>query len=88
VLYAAYDTMSGMAERWDLEPGLAALARGCFGILRPEGREYLEQWRAIRWCEFWASASERLPKTSLLNKRSDVSASFMKRKSTSPLAFR
>jgi hypothetical protein len=44
VLYATYDTMSGMARRWDLEPGYAALARSCFGILRPEGREYLEQW--------------------------------------------
>jgi predicted nucleotide-binding protein (sugar kinase/HSP70/actin superfamily) len=45
VLYAVYDTMSGMARRWDLEPGYAALARSCFGILRPEGREYLEQWK-------------------------------------------
>jgi hypothetical protein len=48
VLYAVYDTMSGMARRWDLEPGYAALARGCFAILRPEGREYLEQWKGYQ----------------------------------------
>jgi predicted nucleotide-binding protein (sugar kinase/HSP70/actin superfamily) len=48
VLYAVYDTMSGMARRWDLEPGYAALARSCFGILRPEGREYLEQWKGYQ----------------------------------------
>ncbi len=48
VLYAVYDTMSGMARRWDLEPGYAALARSCFGILGPEGREYLEQWKGYQ----------------------------------------
>jgi hypothetical protein len=48
VLYAVYDTMSGMARRWDLEPGYAALARSCFGILRPEGRKYLEQWKGYQ----------------------------------------
>jgi predicted nucleotide-binding protein (sugar kinase/HSP70/actin superfamily) len=45
VLYAVYDAMSGMAGNWGLEPGFAALAKGCFGILRPEGKEYLQQWR-------------------------------------------
>jgi predicted CoA-substrate-specific enzyme activase len=48
VLYAVYDTMSGMARQWDLEPGYAALARSCFGILRPEGRQYLEQWKGYQ----------------------------------------
>jgi hypothetical protein len=54
VLYAVYDAMSGMARNWGLEPGYGALAKGCLGILRPDGREYLQQWkgyRMLRWEE-------------------------------------
>ena len=49
VLYAIYDGLAIAAKSWGLEPGYLAAAKACTRILQPEGKDYLERFKA-----YWA----------------------------------
>jgi hypothetical protein len=53
-LYAVYDGMAATAHDWGLEPGYAALAKGCMNVFQPEGKDYLLRWKGyqmMKWEE-------------------------------------
>ena len=44
LLYGTYHGVAGTAEGWGLKPGGRAMAKACTRALRPNGKQYLQQW--------------------------------------------
>ncbi len=47
-LYVGYHSASEIACCWGMKPGFRATATACAKIFRPEGKEYLRNWRAYQ----------------------------------------
>jgi predicted nucleotide-binding protein (sugar kinase/HSP70/actin superfamily) len=47
-LYAGYHDASEIACDWGMKPGFMATALACVKIFRPDGKEYLRNWRAYQ----------------------------------------